>query len=282
VIEWRVINTAKDGNPLRGQVIPYADPRAYTDRLNALFTPAGWTRRYQVHTSARFERGGDKQVVAKVVVACELTIFGLGAHSATGEEFSDDPNAATSAEAQSFKRAAACFGLGRYLYHFRGQWVDLDGKKRPKKIPMLFGWATPEGWHRGLRPGNPSTAGSTAAPSKESGESRGLSDVSSSGSPLVQKIERMQAEIGTHLYRGLLRSAKVWKPSQIRNDAQQRQTLERMQAAERGLQRLNQAMENLGQAKITAILNSLKIRSIDRISDLQTLHALVVKMEAAK
>jgi hypothetical protein len=24
--------------------VPYADSRAYTDRLNALFTPQGWTR----------------------------------------------------------------------------------------------------------------------------------------------------------------------------------------------------------------------------------------------
>jgi len=42
VIEWRVTNTAKDKR--RGQVMPYADQRAYTDRLNALLTPAGWTR----------------------------------------------------------------------------------------------------------------------------------------------------------------------------------------------------------------------------------------------
>ena len=34
VVEWRVTNTTKSGK-LRGQVIPYADPRAYTDRLNA-------------------------------------------------------------------------------------------------------------------------------------------------------------------------------------------------------------------------------------------------------
>src|SRR6516162_10221982 len=54
VIEWRVTNTAKgkmNGN-LRGQVIPYADQRAYTDRLNAVFSPAGWTRKYSLHTSA--------------------------------------------------------------------------------------------------------------------------------------------------------------------------------------------------------------------------------------
>ena len=55
-IEWRVTNTTQNQQPVRGQVIPYADQRAYTDRLNALLTPAGWTRRYTVHTSAIFER----------------------------------------------------------------------------------------------------------------------------------------------------------------------------------------------------------------------------------
>ena len=41
-IKWRVTNTTADRR--RGQVIAYADPRAYTDRLNALFTVRGWTR----------------------------------------------------------------------------------------------------------------------------------------------------------------------------------------------------------------------------------------------
>ena len=30
------MNTSNDKK--RGQIVPYADPRAYTDRLNALFT----------------------------------------------------------------------------------------------------------------------------------------------------------------------------------------------------------------------------------------------------
>src|ERR1700730_17028432 len=47
VIEWRVTNTTKAGKP-RGQVVPYADQRAYTDRLNSLFSPSGWTRKYAV------------------------------------------------------------------------------------------------------------------------------------------------------------------------------------------------------------------------------------------
>src|SRR6516162_529395 len=81
VIEWRVTNTSKDKR--KGQIIPYADQRAYTDRLNTLFTPAGWTRKYVVHTSPNFERSKDQKTVAKVFVTCELTIFGIGSHSAT-------------------------------------------------------------------------------------------------------------------------------------------------------------------------------------------------------
>ena len=151
-IEWRVMNTTKGQHPARGQVVPYADQRAYTDRLNALFTPGGWTRKYTIHTSANFERSADQKLAAKVLVTCELTIFGLGSHSATGEEWADDDNAGTAAEAQSFKRACACFGLGRYLYYFTGTWVDLDDRKRPKTVPQLAGWATPAGWLEGLRP----------------------------------------------------------------------------------------------------------------------------------
>jgi len=132
--------------------VPYADQRAYTDRLNALFTPAGWARRYTIHTCANFERSKDQKIAAKVLVTCELTIFGLGSHSATGEEWADNDNAGTAAEAQSFKRACSCFGLGRYLYYFTGTWVDLDEGKRPKTVPQLAGWATPAGWLEGLRP----------------------------------------------------------------------------------------------------------------------------------
>src|SRR5258708_33053038 len=75
VIEWRVTNTTKDRQ--RGQVIPYADQRAHTDRLNAIFTPAGWTRRYAVHTSANFQRAKDQNKVATAFVTCYLAIFGI-------------------------------------------------------------------------------------------------------------------------------------------------------------------------------------------------------------
>jgi hypothetical protein len=279
-IDWRVTNTSKNGKP-RGQVIPYADQRAYTDRLNLLFTPAGWTRKYQVHTSANFERSKDQKIVAKVFVTCELSITGLGTHSATGEEWADDENAGTSAEAQAFKRTCTCFGLGRYLYHFDGVWVDLDERKRPSTVPNLPQWATPEGWRKGLRP-------NTVSHNTDSGHLTG-SHVSANNRPentqsseVVWQIEVMAKPLGHRLYRGLLRAqAKVWNPDQIPDVALQRKVLEHMQAAERGLIRLEAALAKAGPVALERVLQSLKLRSLDHVDSLEVLKRVVLAVEAA-
>lgn len=273
VIDWRVTNTTKNQQPARGQVIPYADQRAYTDRLNALFTPAGWTRRYTIHTSANFERSKDQKTAAKVLVTCELTIFGLGSHSATGEEWADNDNAGTAAEAQSFKRACACFGLGRYLYYFTGTWVDLDGHKRPKSVPQLAGWATPAGWLQGLRPtGSAGSNCTTNAPKAHT---------SQAGS-VVAEIEAMAAPLGRGLYRGILRDlARVWNPREIEDTSVQRRVLEYMRCADRGLVRMKAALEKTGPRALTPILQTLGLASLERVDNLEILKRIVLDLESA-
>ena len=101
-IKWRVTHTTKDGS--RGAVIAYADPRAYTDRLNQLFTPTGWTRSYEVTTVSSLTRMKRNKLIqtGKVLVTCTLTITGLGCHAGSGEEWADEENAMTTAEAQAF------------------------------------------------------------------------------------------------------------------------------------------------------------------------------------
>jgi len=285
-IEWRVMNTTKGQQPARGQVVPYADQRAYTDRLNALFTPAGWTRRYTIHTSANFERSKDQKLVAKVLVTCELTIFGMGSHSATGEEWADDDNAGTSAEAQAFKRACSCFGLGRYLYYFTGTWVDLDDHKRPKTVPKLAGWATPTGWLEGLRPhavGDSKPSERTAAGTGGNGHSHHNGDGGNlPHSTLVREIEQLEEVLGKRMYRGLLKTlARVWNPNEIQDPAIQQKVLAHMQAAERGLRRAEAAVNKAGLAAFAEILRPLKLSSLDQVDNLKTLHEIVVALEAA-
>ncbi len=130
-IKWRVTHTNRDGN--RGAVIAFADPRAYTDRLNQLFTPTGWTRTYDVSTVSSVTRMKKDKLIqtGKVLVTCTLTITGLGCHAGSGEDWADEENAMTAAEAQAFKRACSCFGLGRYLYNFTEMWVPLNEYRQP-------------------------------------------------------------------------------------------------------------------------------------------------------
>jgi hypothetical protein len=286
VIDWRVTNTTKGNGHPRGQVIPYADQRAYTDRLNALFTPSGWTRKYTVHTSANFQRSKDQTTTAKVFVTCDLTIFGLGSHSATGEEWADDQNACTSAEAQAFKRACCCFGLGRYLYHFTGTWVNLDDRKRPKRTPDLADWATPDGCRKGLRPhreayqqsANPVNGLKPASenPSRQNGSVPRGQDAE-----LVRLIEAMAEPLGRGLYRGLLKTvARVWNPSQVQDAALLQRVLAQMRAAERGLRRLDVSLDKTGPDQLAAILHSLNLKSLDQVDNLETLHKIVLALEA--
>jgi len=276
VIEWRVTNTAQGQS--RGQVVPYADQRAYTDRLNAMFSPAGWTRKYAVHTSANFERTKDQKIVAKVLVTCELTIFGLGSHSATGEEWADNDNALTAAEAQSFKRSCSCFGLGRYLYHFSGVWVDLDERKRPKNIPPLFGWATPQGWREGLRPGQEAKSTPSNPKLTPQGQDVGGEDTSA----LVRQIEAMAEPLGCRLYRGLLKTgARVWNPKEIRDAEVLRKVLAQMQSAERGLRRLEAALDRIGPETLVPILRSLRLNPLTHIDSLESLKKIVLAAEEA-
>jgi hypothetical protein len=56
------------------------------------------------------------------------------------------------------------------------------------------------------------------------------------------RIEALEKPLGKGLYRGLLKTvARVWTPSQVRDLAVLRKLLGHMQAAERGLRRLEPA-----------------------------------------
>jgi len=179
---WRVTNTAN--NHTRGQVVPYADPRAYTDRLNALVSPQGWTRSYETVTMNNITRTkrNAEIVTGKILVTCKVTIDGLGTHAGTGEEWADEDNAMTSAEAQAFKRACSCFGLGRYFYDFDAPWVDIDDKGRPKMSPALVPWMIPDNWRMGQRPSGKAAASSPPARQSTSGSNGTSTSIARNGS----------------------------------------------------------------------------------------------------
>jgi hypothetical protein len=112
-IEWKPGGTTKDNT--KCMAMAYADLRAYQERLDEV-CGMDW--------AVRYVGWGDTRIF------CELTIAGV-TRTSTGESDAQDAKnglAGTVAEAQSFKRAAAMFGLGRYLYDLPSAWVEFDSQ----------------------------------------------------------------------------------------------------------------------------------------------------------
>lgn len=316
-VRWRVMNTSNDKK--RGQIVPYADPRAYTDRLNALFSPQGWTRDYRVETMSNITRvnKGEAIITGKVLVTCTVTITGLGSHSSTGEEWADDPNGMTAADAQAFKRACAVFGLGRYFYDFVAPWVDLDQNRQPRRTPPLPVWAIPENWRKGVRPsgrnvnsepsasnnlgangangtehaavsqrgpsnGTNGRANRSSIPAPNNGHASAVTNGANgvAGSELDTRILQMEAAVGAVLYRNILREhGRVNQPKLIREVAMKQKVLRVLESAARGLGRLAAVTQRLDSTTVGALLAKLQAPPLDQIADMKTLEHVVLGLE---
>jgi hypothetical protein len=100
----------------RALALAYVDARHYQARLDAVVGPDGWQVAYRPW--------GERAVI------CSLSILGVTRED-VGEAEKGDPNQATSAAMQAFKRACAAFGLGRYLYTDLPQlWVEAAPRGR--------------------------------------------------------------------------------------------------------------------------------------------------------
>src|SRR5271154_1157108 len=263
-IKWRVTHTTRDGS--RGAVIAFADPRAYSDRLNHVFTPSGWTRTYEVNTVSSVTRMKKDKLIqtGKVLVTCTVTIAGLGIHADSGEEWADEENAMTSAQAQAFKRACICFGLGRYLYNFAEMWVPLNEYRQPINLPPLPQWALPrasatEG-KRGTRP-----------PVVQ----RGPVDQKTTA-----KIEGFRRILGQPIYGEILwRIARARRANAIPNAQLQLDVSDAMERAARGIRKAHSLSEEIGDTKFVSVLDQMQIRSMTTIRNLETLKRLVTALE---
>lgn len=113
-VTWKPGAVTKDQT--KALALAYADLRAYQNRLDEV-CGMDWTVTYTPW--------GEK-------VICHLTIAGV-TRSSSGEADSQSERseiAGTAAEAQSFKRACAMFGLGRYLYQMPSVWVEFDANAK--------------------------------------------------------------------------------------------------------------------------------------------------------
>lgn len=283
-VKWVVKATSKQntrqGPVDRGYVLPYVDVRPYADRLNEVAGIGRWTRKYSVQvvegTGRKIRAGQEWKIVdtAKIVVTCEVTLNGLGSQTGLGEEWADDDNAATAAEAQAFKRACSMFGVGRYLYDLDGEWVDLDQNKRPVWQPPLPDWAKPEHQQGGRNANGSRPPAGARTNSVRTGNNLYRQE-------LVGEVEKLCAVVGAGLAASILQhTAGVTVPGKIRDLTKVPKLIERLQNAARGVARLSELAAKSGAEVYAAASGQLGVDpDLDAIPDTQTLRRLIGMLE---
>jgi hypothetical protein len=136
-------------------------------------------------------------------------------------------------EAQAFKRACICFGLGRYLYNFAEMWVPLNEYRQPLNLPPLPQWALPMAL-RGQKQSNsrPSTA-----------LQRGPID-----QKVTAKIEGFRRILGDSIYREILRRiAHTDRADGIPNAQIQQEVAGAVERAARGIRKANSLADQIGE-----------------------------------
>jgi len=123
----------------RALVVPFVDARVIQDRLDEVLGVMGWQDRYKCLPDGS--------------VVCRLRIR-LGAEWITKEDVGgqseqpDEGDRRKAAFSDALKRAAVKFGIGRYLYRLKPQWVDYDPQKRQMvgtpRLPAVVAHVAPE------------------------------------------------------------------------------------------------------------------------------------------
>ena len=126
-VKWREQGSPfKRGNTHSVRVVAYVDARVVQDRLDEVFGIAGWRNEYTTGPSTG--------------VVCGLSVK-------AGDEWITKWDGAENTDIEgvkgglsdAFKRAAVLWGIGRYLYRAKAQWVKCEveeyrGKERVKRL----------------------------------------------------------------------------------------------------------------------------------------------------
>jgi hypothetical protein len=105
----------------RALVVAFVDARVIQDRLDEVVGVMGWQDHY--------EPLPDGSVVCRLQIRVGdewITKEDVGGQS----EQPDEGDRRKAAFSDALKRAAVKFGIGRYLYRLKPQWVDYDSQKR--------------------------------------------------------------------------------------------------------------------------------------------------------
>lgn len=135
-VKWRVgaTNEKKENGRVvkkadKGIALAYIDAREVMKRLDDVCGVAGWQ---------------DKYLPVDGGFICELSIL-IDGNWITKSNAAGNTKveAIKGGASDALKRAAAVWGIGRYLYYLPNAWVPVNEYKQLKEIPELPNWAKP-------------------------------------------------------------------------------------------------------------------------------------------
>lgn len=128
-VKWRVGRTSKDKT--KATALAYLDAREVMKRLDDVCGVGGWQTKF-----TEINNG----------FICELSLRMPNGEWVTKSDAADqtDIEAVKGGASSALKRAAAVWGVGRYLYYLPSVWVDYNEKYKQLAVtPELPEWALP-------------------------------------------------------------------------------------------------------------------------------------------
>ena len=136
-IEWFIGATTKDKS--KGMAVPFITARAAQERLDEVVGSANWIN--------DFIEWKDGAQLSKISIWDPEKQMWISKVDGSGDT---DIESVKGGLSQSFKRCAALWGIGRYLYYLDSPWVEIEPQGNSYKIKsnqqiVLPGWALPGG-----------------------------------------------------------------------------------------------------------------------------------------
>lgn len=276
-VQWILVSKSKDGKT--GYVAPYVKMQTYLDRLDEIFSPECWEPIFKTEAPIATNRivKGQTITASKIIVTCSISIKGMGVKSSIGEGWSNDDNGATSAQAQSFKRACAMFGLGKYLKDIGTLIVDLNEKGYPKKYPVLPAFALPT--TTAGKPVNTTTTtekphsdNTTCAPANKPVLVVPIND--QAPQPQALALARLKSELGPSLVSDIEMYISNKFAQNEMSGTIESQTARVMEEAVHAIQSIRDMAEQVGEEAFCNLLEEHSVESLQAIPSIEHIAAL--------
>ena len=136
-IEWLITATTKDKT--KGLAVPFITARAVQARLDEVVGPTMWKNNF-----TEWKTGAQ---LCEILIYDEALDQWIGKIDGSGDT---DIEGTKGGLSSAFKRCAAMWGIGRYLYFLDGVWVEIEQQGnsyriKPNQVITLPGWALPGG-----------------------------------------------------------------------------------------------------------------------------------------